>query len=96
MKKRIYNIRDGFNKLDIQLNEANQGPLLVNKMITQAWTYLWSANGSGSSTYGPTDTTSKSYSSAKSIFFEINAEFKRLEKQVDAVKSGLMKRLKLQ
>ena len=26
-----------------------------------------------------------------SIFFEINAEFKRLEKQVDAVKIGLKK-----
>ena len=47
--------------------------------------------GLGSSTYGPTDTHKQSYSSAKSIFFEINAEFKRLEKQVDAVKNGLMK-----
>ena len=55
------------------------------------WTYLWSANGSGSSTCGATDTHKESYSNAMSIFFEINAEFKRLDKQIGAVKNGLEK-----
>ena len=42
-------------------------------------------------TYGATDTHKQSYTSAKSIFFEINAEFIKLEKQIDGVKNGLKK-----
>ena len=92
LEKRIYNIRDGFNKLDIQLNGSkSRSSIGEQNDYPSMWTYLWSANGSGSSTYGPTDTHKQSYSSAKSIFFEINTEFKRLEKQVDAVKNGLKK-----
>ena len=92
LEKRIYNIRDGFNKLDIQLNGSkSRSSIGEQNDYPSMWTYLWSANGSGSSTYGPTDTHKQSYSSAKSIFFEINAELKRLEKQVDAVKNGLKK-----
>ena len=92
LEKRIYNIRDGFNKLDIQLNGSkSRSSIGEQNDYPSMWTYLWSANGSGNSTYGPTDTHKQSYSSAKSIFFEINAEFKILEKQIDAVKNGLMK-----
>ena len=57
LEKRIYNIRDGFNKLDIQLNGSkSRSSIGEQNDYPSMWTYLWSANGSGSSTYGPTDT----------------------------------------
>ena len=57
-----------------EVGEENEYPTI--------WTYLWAANGSSRSTYGPTDSHKEYLNYAEKIFVELDADYKNLEKTI--------------
>ena len=53
------------------------------------WTYLWSASGGTNSSYGPTNSHTKSLASANQIFINITSEFEELNNRYLTIPSKL-------
>ena len=53
------------------------------------WTYLWSASGGTNSSYGPTNSHTKSLASANQIFINITSEFEELNNRYSTIPSKL-------
>ena len=90
IERKILEIRNELNVLNENFNgskskkevgEQNEYPTI--------WSFLWSASGSSSSTYGPTDTQLKSLQNAKTLYQDFKTQLWKIESQIKSENKNL-------
>tara|TARA_Y100001978_G_C23698597_1_gene439256 strand:+ start:350 stop:3616 length:3267 start_codon:yes stop_codon:yes gene_type:complete len=92
IERKILEIRNELNELNEKFNgskskkeigEQNEYPTI--------WSFLWSASGSSSSTYGPTDTQLKSLQNTKILYQQYKNQLLKIDSKIISVNKNLKK-----
>ena len=84
-KKIIQYLEEKFNgsKSKKEVGEQNQYPTI--------WSFLWSASGSSSSTYGPTNSQLKSLQNTKTLYREFKNQLFNIDSKISSENENLKK-----